>query len=137
MLRKGCWQKAVRVGKDRAQRLRKLLYYLFTQTISPRNLIPIPISTPQTFALLLFTATILFLALLLPSILELKKPKDAGPRRILESDGKEIIDFSLLSAIFSSEKPRGAPPFLEDIEPQEFESTGESSFFLSLPDIEF
>jgi len=100
-------------------------------------LIPIPISAPQTIILLLLAAAALFLVLFLPTILELKNPKDAGPRRISESDGNEIIDFSLFSAILPKGNSRNAPPFLEDIEPQEFESIDRCSFLLSIADIEF
>jgi len=100
-------------------------------------LIPIPIATPQTFALFLLALVIFFIALSFPTVLEVRKPKDAGPRRILESDGKEIVCLGLLSAIFSRENSRSAHLLLEDIEPQEIESAGKSSFFLSLPDVEF
>ena len=100
-------------------------------------MIPIPISAPQILVLFLLVAVAFFFALLLPTILELKRPKDAGPRRIFESDGKEIIDFRLSSAIFPNEHSRATSLFLEDIEPQEFEPTRRCFFFLSIPDIEF
>lgn len=100
-------------------------------------MIPIPISAPQTFALLAITAAIFLLALFLPAVLELKRPKDAGPRKILEADGKEIVGFNLLLAIYFRENSRGVPLFLEDIEPQEFEAPGKSFLSLLLPDIEF
>jgi hypothetical protein len=100
-------------------------------------LIPIPISTPQIFVLLVLTAAIFFLALFFPAILELKKPKDAGPRKILEADGKEIVGFSFLFAVYFREKSRGVPSFLEDIEPQEFEPPRKGFLSIPLPDIEF
>ncbi|HML02138.1 MAG TPA: hypothetical protein VK487_02065 [Candidatus Bathyarchaeia archaeon] len=79
----------------------------------------------------------LFFGFLLPTALELRKPRDAGPRRIVESDGQEMIGFCLLSAIFPSHDSKGKPPFLEDIEPQEFEPAAKGSSFLSLPNVEF
>jgi hypothetical protein len=100
-------------------------------------LIPIPISAPQTFALLAITAAIFLLALFLPAILELKRPKDAGPRRIFEADGKEIVGFNLLLAVYFRKNSRGVRLFLEDIEPQEFEVPEKGFLSLLLPDIEF
>ena len=100
-------------------------------------MIPIPISTPQTFALLTLTAAVFFLALFLPTILELKKPKDAGPRVIFETDDKEIVGFSLLLAVHFRENSRSAPLFWEDIEPQEFETPGKGFLSIPLPDMEF
>jgi len=82
-------------------------------------LIPIPISTPQIFVLLLLIAAICFIALFFPAILELKKPKDAGPRKILESDGKEIVGFSVILAVYFRENSHEARS-LEDIEAPEF-----------------
>jgi hypothetical protein len=99
-------------------------------------LIPIPISTPQIFVLLLLTAAIFFIALLLPAILELKKPKDAGPRKILESDGKEIVGFSVLLAVYFRENSREAK-LLEDIEAPEFSLPSRGFLSIPLPDIEF
>ena len=100
-------------------------------------MIPIPNSTPPTFALLIVTAALFFLMLFLPVILELKKPKDAGPRRIFETDGKEIVGFSLLLAVYFRENSREAPLLLEDIEPRELDSPRRSFFSLPIPDIEF
>ena len=99
-------------------------------------MIPIPISTPQIFVLLLLTATIFFIALLFPAILELKKPKDAGPRKILESDGKEIVGFSVLLAVYFRENSREAR-LLEDIEAPEFSPPNRGFLSIPLPDIEF
>jgi len=99
-------------------------------------LIPIPIST-QIFAILASTAAIFFVALFLPTILELKRPKDSGPRRILETDGKEIVGFSILLAVYFREDSRGLSSLLEDIEPQEFEMPRKSLFSIPLPDMEF
>jgi hypothetical protein len=99
-------------------------------------LIPIPISTPQIFVLLLLTAVIFFIALFFPAILELKKPKDAGPRKILESDGKEIVGFSVLLAVYFRENSREAR-LLEDIEAPEFSPPSGGFLSIPLPDIEF
>ena len=103
----------------------------------PRNLIPIPISTPQVFVLLVLTAAIFFLGLFLPAVLEIRKPKDAGPRKILEADGKEIVGFSLLFAVYLREKSRGTLSFLEDIEQHEFEPPRKGFLSIPLPDMEF
>jgi hypothetical protein len=100
-------------------------------------LIPIPIATPQVFALFALTAVIFFLVLFFPAILELKKPKDAGPRRILEADGKEILGFSFLFAVYFREKSRCVPLSLEDIESQEFETPRKGFLSIPLPDMEF
>ncbi|MDH7477951.1 MAG: hypothetical protein QHH17_06180 [Candidatus Bathyarchaeota archaeon] len=43
-----------------------------------------PNPTPTTLILLTMGVSILILIMLLPSIIELKKPKDAGPRIILD-----------------------------------------------------
>jgi hypothetical protein len=99
-------------------------------------LIPIPISTPQIIVILLLTAAISFIAIFFPAILELKKPKDAGPRRIFESDGKEIVGFSFLFAVYFRENSRSALA-LDDIESQEFEAPHKGFLSISLPDIEF
>lgn len=103
----------------------------------PRNLIPIPISTPQVFALLVLTAAIFLLALFFSAILEMNKPKDAGPRKILETDGKEIAGISLFLAVYFREKSWGIPSFLEDIEQQEFETPHKGFLSIPLSDIEF
>ncbi|HVP41194.1 MAG TPA: hypothetical protein VMS95_04510 [Candidatus Krumholzibacteriaceae bacterium] len=99
-------------------------------------MIPIPISTPQIFILLLLTAAIFFIALLFPAILELKKPKDAGPRKILESNGREIVGFSVLLAVYFQEKSSKAR-LLEDIEAPEFNPPSRGFLSIPLPDIEF
>jgi hypothetical protein len=101
---------------------------------SPRELIPIPIYGLETIAFVLLAILALVLILSAPIILELKRPRDAGPRRIIDSDGQEIIGFGVFSAIFSNSNSRGV--LLDDIEPQEFEPTARGSFSLSLPDIE-
>jgi len=101
------------------------------------QLIPIPISTPQILALLLLTAATFFIVLLLPAILELRKPKDAGPRKILETDGKEVVGFDILFAVYFREKSGSLSGLLEDIEPQEFELPARGGFSLALSDIEF
>ena len=98
-------------------------------------MIPIPIST-QIFAILASIAAIFLVALFLPAILELKRPKDAGPRRIFEADGKEIVGFNILLAVYFREDSRKTP-LLEDIEPREFEAPSRGFFSISLPDMEF
>ncbi|MBX5326997.1 MAG: hypothetical protein ACQXXH_06825 [Candidatus Bathyarchaeia archaeon] len=100
-------------------------------------MIPIPISTPQILTLVLFSAFVLFIVLFLPAILELRKPKDAGPRRIFEADGKEVVGFDILFAVYFREKTNSLFGFLEDIEPQEPVFPVQNSFSLALPDIEF
>jgi hypothetical protein len=60
---------------------------VFANLISTQN---------QTIYVILILAIFLFL-LFLPTLLELKKPKDAGPRRIAKLDSEEedaIIDIS-------------------------------------------
>jgi hypothetical protein len=99
-------------------------------------LIPIPISTLQIFFLLLVTAAIFLIGLFFPAILELKKPKDAGPRKILESDGKEIVGFSFLMAVYFRESSQEGR-LLEDIEASEFSPPSRGFFSIPLPDIEF
>lgn len=103
----------------------------------PRNLISIPISALQIFVLLVLTVAIFFLALFFPAILELKKPKGARPRKIPEVDGKEIVGFSFLLAVYFREKSLGIPLFLEDIEPKEFEAPRKGFLSIPLSDIEF
>jgi hypothetical protein len=44
----------------------------------------IPNPTPTTVAILLFGVSVCIFVMLLPALLELKKPKDAGPRRIMD-----------------------------------------------------
>jgi hypothetical protein len=83
------------------------------------------------------TAAIFFIVLLLPALLELKKPKDAGPRRIFETDGKEVVGLSVLFAVYFREGSRGGSSILEDIEPQEFEAPSKGIFSIPLLDIEF
>ena len=43
----------------------------------------IPNPTPTTFIILIFGVSIFFFIMLLPALLELKKPKDSGPRLIM------------------------------------------------------
>ena len=100
-------------------------------------MIPIPISTPQIFVLALFAAFVLFIVFFLPAILELRKPKDAGPRRIFEADGKEVIGFDILFAVYFREKTSNPFGFLEDIESPETVFPVQNSFSLALPDMEF
>jgi hypothetical protein len=86
--------------------------------------------------LFLLTASIFFIILFFPVILELKKPKDAGPRKILESDGKEIVGYSVLLAVYFRENSREVR-WLEDIEAPEFSPPSRSFLSIPLPDIEF
>jgi len=44
----------------------------------------IPNPTPTTFIMLLFGVLTFILFMLLPAFLELKKPKDAGPKMIMD-----------------------------------------------------
>jgi len=44
----------------------------------------IPNSNPTTLILLAFGASVFIFIMLLPALLELKKPKDAGPRMIMD-----------------------------------------------------
>ena len=44
------------------------------------------IPNPTTVLLLFFGASTFILIMLLPALLELKKPKDAGPRKIMEEN---------------------------------------------------
>jgi len=99
-------------------------------------LIPIPISSLQVFFLLLLTVVIFLVALFFPAILELRKPKDAGPRKVFESDGKEIVGFSVLLAVYFRENSREAK-LLEDIETPEYSPPNRGFLSISLPDIEF
>ena len=100
-------------------------------------MIPIPISNLQILSLLIFMAAIFFIVLFLPALLEMKKPKDAGPRRIFEADGKEIVGFNILLTFYFREKSRETPLLLDDIEPKEFDVPRRIFFSLPLPDIEF
>lgn len=79
---------------------------------------------------------IFFIFLLLPAILERKKPKDNEPREILEPSGREIVGFSVLLTVYFRENPR-AVKLLEDIEAPEFSPVWKSFLSISLPDIEF
>jgi hypothetical protein len=99
-------------------------------------LIPNPISTPEVFVLLLLTAAIFFIVLFFPIILELKKPKDAGPRKSPESDGKEIVGLSVLLAVHFRENSHETK-LLEDIEAPEFSPPSMGFLSIPLPDIEF
>jgi hypothetical protein len=44
----------------------------------------IPNPTPTTVVMLLFGVSVCIFIMLLPALLELKKPKDAGPRMIMD-----------------------------------------------------
>ena len=67
----------------------------------------IPNPTPTTFIMLILGVSTFILIMLLPAFLELKKPRDAGPRTIMNNiiaipqlptimeDGKPILDQAL------------------------------------------
>jgi len=52
-------------------------------------------SAPTNFVILLLGASAFFLIMLLPALVELKKPKDPGPRRILQEDALNQPGISL------------------------------------------
>lgn len=52
-------------------------------------------SAPTNFVILLLGASAFFLIMLLPALVELKKPKDSGPRRILQEDALNQPGISL------------------------------------------
>jgi len=99
-------------------------------------MIPVPISAPQIVAMLIIIAATFFVVLLLPALLELRRPKDAGPRRIFESGGKEIVGYSVFFAVYSKDKWHGLTG-LDDIESPVFEPPIGNLFSLPLPDMEF
>jgi hypothetical protein len=45
----------------------------------------IPNSTPTIFVILIFGLSTFLFIMLLPALFELKRPKDAGPRKIMDS----------------------------------------------------
>jgi len=67
----------------------------------------VPNPNPMTFIVLILGVSTFILIMLLPAFLELKKPRDAGPRTIMNSiiaipqlptimeDGKPILDQAL------------------------------------------
>jgi len=60
----------------------------------------IPNPTPTTFIMLVFGVSTFIFIMLLPAFLELKKPKDAGPRTIMNN----IIAIPQLLTIMEDEK---------------------------------
>ncbi|MBE0519632.1 hypothetical protein IBX35_01125 [Candidatus Bathyarchaeota archaeon] len=60
----------------------------------------IPNPTPTTFIMLVFGVSTFIFIMLLPAFLELKKPKDAGPRTIMNN----IIAIPQLPTIMEDEK---------------------------------
>jgi hypothetical protein len=73
------WQS---LGKDDAPREWKLLYYKASKPLKKVRMIP----SPNLLSMITVFFGILFFLILtfLPSIVELKKPKDPGPRIIVE-----------------------------------------------------
>jgi len=59
-----------------------------------------PTPNPMTFIVLILGVSIFILIMLLPAFLELKKPKDAGPRTIMNN----IIAIPQLPTIMEDEK---------------------------------
>ena len=86
--------------------------------------------------MLLLIAVILLISLFFHTISELKKPKYAEPRKILESDGKEIVGLSALLEVYLQENSLKAK-LLEDIEAPEFGPPSRGFVSIPLPDIEF
>lgn len=57
-----------------------------------------------TIFVLVVVPPLLFLVMLLPAFLELKKPQDAGPRRIMENVPVVVPRFTLVPLIGSMEE---------------------------------
>jgi hypothetical protein len=64
----------------------------------------IPDATPTTFGMLILGVSSFILIMLLPAILELKKPRDAGPRRIMDDSAMSQIGIALSSLEPKEEK---------------------------------
>jgi len=60
--------------------------------------------TPTNFTMLIFGVSAFLFIMLLPALLELKKPKDAGPRRILEDSTLNQLGIKLVSIERTEEK---------------------------------
>jgi hypothetical protein len=71
----------------------------------------IPNPTPTTFIMLIFGVSTFILIMLLPAFLELKKPRDAGPRTIMNN----IIAIPQLPTIMEDEKPILDPTLYQKI----------------------
>jgi len=61
----------------------------------------LPAPNPMTFIMLILGVSTFILIMLLPAFLELKKPRDAGPRKIMNN----IIAIPQLPTIMEDEKP--------------------------------
>ncbi len=61
----------------------------------------VPNPNPMTFIVLFLGVSTFILIMLLPALLELKKPRDAGPRTIMNN----IIAIPQLLTIMEDEKP--------------------------------
>jgi len=64
----------------------------------------IPDATPTTFGMLILGTSSFILIMLLPAILELKKPRDAGPRRIMDDAAMSQLGIVLASLEPKEEK---------------------------------
>lgn len=71
-------------------------------------------SNPIMFILITFGILISICVMLLPSIIELKKPKDAGPRMIMEYPVFTLPTIANISAL-SVEEERFDPALIEKI----------------------
>lgn len=71
-------------------------------------------SNPIMFILITFGILISICVMLLPSILELKKPKDAGPRIIMESSVFTLPTITNIS-VLRVEEERFDPALIEKI----------------------
>lgn len=70
---------------------------------------------PNTFSIMtVFFSILLFIVLtLLPSIIELKKPKDPGPRAIREYDLASLHDLDMKKVLEENEVKANLPAFKE------------------------
>jgi len=80
----GRWKEASCMDKNASQWQRELLY-LQQQSQAGCKLIPNPISSPYLLIILILALCVFIIFLFLPSILELRRPKDPGPRKIAEA----------------------------------------------------
>ena len=71
----------------------------------------LPAPNPMTFIVLILGVSTFILIMLLPAFLELKKPRDAGPRTIMNN----IIAIPQLPTIMEAEKPILDPTLYQEI----------------------
>jgi len=71
----------------------------------------LPAPNPMTFIVLILGVSTFILIMLLPAFLELKKPRDAGPRTIMNN----IIAIPQLPTIMEAEKPILDPTLCQKI----------------------